>query len=105
MLIRDKVGEEIKKTISEVKSSQVQVVSLTDNEDFFRAIISKIKSEIEVLLETKSIDSLAEVVELVDWIQICFGSTGLDSVIEHRKEKLGLYWNRYYIKEDVEEEK
>jgi predicted house-cleaning noncanonical NTP pyrophosphatase (MazG superfamily) len=100
MLVRDKVGKELLKAIEEVKDSQVEVVSLHDDEDFLQAIFSKIKSEIDVLEVTKSIDALAEIVELIDWIQICFGTTQLEQVIERRKEKLGLYWQRFYIKEN-----
>ena len=105
MLVRDKVGEELIRAINKVKDSQVEVIKLLDNEDFFEAIISKIKSEIEILETTKSVDCLAEIVELIDWIQICFGTTKLDCVIDNRKEKLGLYWERYYIKENKKEEK
>lgn len=105
MLVRDKVGEELMRAIEKVKDSQVEVVKLLDNEQFLEAVISKIKSEIEILETNKSIDSLAEIVELIDWIQICFGTTKLNEVIEHRKDKLGLYWQRYYIKENKEENK
>jgi predicted house-cleaning noncanonical NTP pyrophosphatase (MazG superfamily) len=105
MLLRDKVGEELINAINKVKDSQVEVVKLIDNEDFLEAVISKIKSEIEILESTKSVDSLAEIVELIDWIQICFGTTKLNEVIEHRKDKLGLYWERYYIKENKEGKK
>ena len=105
MLIRDRVGEELLRAIEEVKDSQVEIVKLTDNEDFLGAIISKIKSEIEVLETTKSVDALAEIMELVDWIQVCFGTTKMNELIDNRKEKLGLYWERYYIKENKKEQK
>ena len=98
MLVRDKVGEKILEAIENVKDSEVEVVSLDNNEDFLKAIFSKLKGELEILELTKSIDTLAEIIELIDWIQICFGTTHLDKVIENRKDKLGLYWQRYYIK-------
>jgi predicted house-cleaning noncanonical NTP pyrophosphatase (MazG superfamily) len=99
MLIRDKVGQKMLEAIKEVKDKQVEIVKLTDNEEFLQAILAKIKSEIGNLEITRSVDSLAEIVELVDWIQVCFGSTRLDEVIEHRKDRLGLYWERFYIKD------
>lgn len=104
MLIRDKVGEKLIDAISKMKDSDVEIVKLTDNEEFLNALLSKIKSELESLEISKSIDTLAEILELVDWIQVCFGSSKIDDVMEHRKEKLGLYWERYYIKE-VEKDK
>lgn len=103
MLIRDRVGKELLRAINEVKDSKVEVVRLIDDEDFLEAILLKIKSELEILESTKSVDALAEIIELVDWIQICFGTTSLGHLVEHRKEKLGLYWDRYYIKEKAEE--
>lgn len=103
MLVRDKVGKKLLEAMSEVKEKQVEIVSLQDNEDFLKAILSKIKSELDVLETTRSVDSLAEVMELIDWIQVCFGSSRINEVIEHRKDKLGLYWERFYIKETEEE--
>ena len=103
MLVRDKVGQEIARAIEEVDDSSCEVVRL-NNDDFFEAIISKIKSEIDVLQGTKSIDSLAEIIELVDWIQVALGTTDMIDVIEHRAEKLGLYWQKYYIKNKEPEE-
>lgn len=97
MLVRDKVGEEVARAIKEVDDSSCEVVKL-NNDDFFEAIISKIKSEIDVLQGTKSLDSLAEIIELVDWIQVALGTTDLVDIIENRAEKLGLYWQKYYIK-------
>jgi len=101
MLVRDKVGEEMQKAIDEVADSDVEIKVLT-NEEFFEAIILKIKSEIDVLEKTKSLQSLAEVVELVEWIQVALGTTNLQDIIEERAEKLGLYWKKYYIKEKTE---
>lgn len=99
MLIRDNVGDEVLKAIEEVKDSEVEVVSLTTNDEFFQAIMLKIKSELSLLETTKSIDNLAEVMELIDWIQISLGTTKINEVIEERKEKLGLYYKKYFIKE------
>lgn len=98
MLVRDKVGEEIQRAIDEVADSDVEVQMLT-NEDFFDAIILKIRSELDVLEQTKSLDSLAEIMELVDWVQIALGTTNIQDVIQSRADKLGLYWKKYYIKE------
>lgn len=98
MLVRDKVGEEIQRAIDEVADSDVEVQMLT-NEDFFDAIILKIRSELDVLEQTKSLDSLAEIMELVDWVQIALGTTNIQDVIQDRADKLGLYWKKYYIKE------
>jgi len=98
MLIRDKVAEEIQNAITKVDDSDVEVVQLT-NEEFFEAIIAKIKSELQLLETTKSLDNLAEVMELVDWIQIALGTTNIQDVIQNRADRLGLYWKKYYIKE------
>lgn len=98
MLIRDKVAEQIQEAISKVNDSDVEIVTLT-NEEFFQAIITKIKSELDLLETTKSIDNLAEIMELVDWIQIALGTTNINDVIETRADRLGLYWKKYYIKE------
>lgn len=98
MLVRDKVGEEIQRAIDEVADSDVEVQMLT-NEDFFDAIILKIRSELDVLEQTKSLDSFAEIMELVDWVQIALGTTNIQDVIQSRADKLGLYWKKYYIKE------
>ena len=99
MLIRDKIGEKIQKALEENKSAKFEVIKLETDEDFFEAIISKLQDEIELLHITKSVDSLAEIVELVDWLKISLGITRLDQVVENRKEKLGLYWSKYYIKD------
>lgn len=99
MLIRDNVGEEVLRAIEEVKDSDVEVVSLATNDEFFEAIMLKIKSELALLETTKSIDNLAEIMELIDWIQIALGTTKINEVIEERKQKLGLYYKKYYIKE------
>lgn len=101
MLIRDNIGESIKKMIekNQEKKADFEIVELSTDEDFFEAVIQKIQDEIKLLHTTKSIDSLAEIVELVDWLQISLGTTHLDDVIEHRKEKLGLYWKKYFIKD------
>jgi len=99
MLVRDKVGKQIKKIIETSKSAEVEVTSLDDDEEFLEAIFTKLENELQILKLTKSIHSLAEIVELIDWIQICFGTTSLDIIMEERKDKLGLYWERFYIKE------
>lgn len=99
MLIRDKIGENIKNAIDKNEKVKFEVVSLENDEDFFESIVQKIKDEVELLHITKSVDCLAEIVELVDWLSISLGTTHLEDVIEHRKEKLGLYWKRYYIKD------
>lgn len=99
MLIRDKVGQELSEALQEVKDKQFEIVKLETNEEFFTAIILKIKSEIELLETTKSLDNLAELMELIDWIQVSLGCTKIDEVIEYRKERLGLYWERYFIKD------
>ncbi len=101
MLIRDNIGESIKKMVEEnrEKKADFEIVQLETDEDFFEAVIQKIQDEIKLLHTTKSIDSLAEIVELIDWLQISLGTTHLDDVIEHRKEKLGLYWKKYFIKD------
>ena len=99
MLIRDNVGEEVLRAIEEVKDSDVEVVSLETNDEFFEAIMLKIKSELALLETTKSIDNLAEIMELIDWIQIALGTTKINEVIEERKQKLGLYYKKFYIKE------
>jgi len=98
MLVRDKVGEEVQRAIDEVADSDVEVQMLT-NEEFFDAIILKIRSELDVLEQTKSLDSLAEIMELVDWVQVALGNTNIQDVIQNRADKLGLYWKKYYIKE------
>lgn len=99
MLLRDKVGKELERAISEVKDSEVEVIRLESGDDFFEAIISKIRSELDLLETTKSLENLAEVMELVDWIQIALGSTNINDIIKNREDKLGLYWNKYFIKD------
>lgn len=99
MLVRDKVGEKLIETISKTKKSEIQIVKLDDNEEFLQALFSKIKNELEILELTRSPDSIAEICELFDWVQICLGSLRIDDIIEERKDKLGLYWERYYIKD------
>ena len=103
MLIRDNVGKTLSEALKDVKDKDFEIVKLETNEDFFQALISKIKSEIEILEKTKSLDSLAEILELVDWINISLGLTNVSDLIESRAEKLGLYWEKYYIKDKVEE--
>lgn len=105
MLIRDKVAEELKVAFEKAKESEVEIVKLETNEQFFQAIISKIKSELELLETTKSVENLAEIMELVDWIQISLGATNIYQIIENRSEKLGLYWNKYYIKDKDNQDK
>jgi predicted house-cleaning noncanonical NTP pyrophosphatase (MazG superfamily) len=99
MLIRDNVAKELMNAFDKVKEKEVDIVSLSSDEDFFQAIISKIRSEIDLLEMTKSIQNLAELVELIDWLQVSLGTSKLSDVIEERQEKLGLYWGRYFIKE------
>lgn len=99
MLIRDNVAKELMNAFAKVKEKEVDIVSLSSDEDFFQAIISKIRSEIDLLEMTKSIQNLAELVELIDWLQVSLGTSKLSDVIEERQEKLGLYWGRYFIKE------
>lgn len=105
MLIRDKVGEEIQRAIDEVNDSEVEVIQLHSSDDFFEAIISKLRSELDLLETTKSLDNLAEIMELVDWIQIALGSTNINDVIKSREEKLGMYWKRFFIKDKKGEDK
>lgn len=99
MLIRDKVAKELMEAFDKVKDKEVEIVSLSSDDDFFEAIITKIRSEIDLLEITKSIDNLAEIMELVDWIQVCLGTSRINDVIKDRERKLGVYWGRYYIKE------
>jgi predicted house-cleaning noncanonical NTP pyrophosphatase (MazG superfamily) len=99
MLIRDNVAKELMNAFDKVKEKEVDIVTLSSDEEFFQAIISKIRSEIDLLEMTKSIQNLAELVELIDWLQVSLGTSKLSDVIEERQEKLGLYWGRYFIKE------
>lgn len=99
MLIRDKVGQQLKDSINKVKDREVEIIKLQTNEEFFKAIISKIRSEIDLLEITKSVQNMAELVELIDWLQIALGNTSLSDVIEERQEKLGLYWEKYFLKD------
>jgi len=99
MLIRDKIGQKIQKTLKETSNATFEVVKLETDEDFFEAVINKLQDEIELLHITKSVDCLAEIVELVDWLKISLGTTRLDEIVENRKEKLGLYWDKFYIKD------
>ena len=105
MLVRDKVGEEIQRAIDNVKDSEVEVVQLHSGEEFFEAIVSKIRSQLDLLEKTKSLDDLAEIMELVDWIQVALGTTNINDVIQNREEKLGMYWKRYFIKDKKGEDK
>lgn len=99
MLLRDKVGQQLKDSINKVKDKEVEIIKLQTSEEFFRAILSKIRSEIDLLEVTKSVQNLAELVELIDWLQIALGNSSLDRVIEERQEKLGLYWEKYFLKD------
>lgn len=105
MLIRDKVGDNLKEASKDLKNEKFEIVSLETDEDFFEAIIRKLQGELEVFHITKSVDGLAEIVELIDWLQISLGMSHLDKVIENRQEKLGLYWKKYYIKDFDKEDK
>ena len=99
MLVRDKIGEKIQKALEKNEGAKFEIVKLETDEDFFEAVVNKLHDEIELLHITKSVDSLAEIVELIDWLKISLGTTRLDQIVEHRKEKLGLYWEKYYIKD------
>ena len=99
MLIRDKVGDNIKEATKSIENDKFEIVSLEKDEEFFEAIMRKLQDELDIFHITKTIDGLAEIVELVDWLQISLGMTHLEEVIEDRKEKLGLYWKKYYIKD------
>lgn len=104
MLVRDLVGEKIKKEIEKTKSSEVELQTIESNNDFFNALISKISSELETLKITKDANNLAEIIELLDWVQITLGVTKINDLIELRKQKLGLYWKRYYLKDNTVED-
>ena len=104
MLVRDKIGESLEEQFAEYENSEVELIRLQTNEEMFNAILNKIKNEIELLSLTKSADNLAEIVELIDWLQICLGTTHIADLVEHRKEKMGLYYKRYFVREKSEEE-
>ena len=99
MLIRDKIGDNLLEATKNIENQKFEIIELATDEEFFEAIMNKLKDEIEMLHITKSIDGLAEIVELVDWIQISLGTKHLDKIIENRQDKLGLYWKKYYIKD------
>lgn len=99
MLIRDKIGEQLEKQLGEYTISEVELVRLSSNEELFNALIQKINNELQLLLLTKSIDNLAEIIELIDWLQICLGTSHINNIVEHRKEKMGLYYKRYFLRE------
>jgi predicted house-cleaning noncanonical NTP pyrophosphatase (MazG superfamily) len=99
MLIRDKIGDNLLEATKDMENEKFEIIELATDEEFFDAIMSKLKDEIEMLHITKSVHGLAEIIELVDWIQISLGTKYLDKIIENRKEKLGLYWKKYYIKD------
>jgi len=111
MLVRDKIGEQLEEQFKEYDTSDVEIIRLQTNEELFNAILDKIKNELDLLSLSKSADNLAEIIELVDWLQICLGTTHIANVVEHRKEKMGLYYKKYYVRErgdedyPVEEEK
>lgn len=99
MLIRDKVGERIKEELEQRGSTELEIVTLDSDEEFFDALMQKIEHEIELLHITKNISNLVEVIELLDWVKIVLGSTKLTDMVEDKKEDLGLYWKRYFIKD------
>lgn len=99
MLIRDKIGERLLKEIKERGSNELEIVSLDNDEDFFEAIIEKLSNELDLFYVSRDITNLVEVIELLDWIKVALGMTKLSDLVEDKKEDLGLYWNRYYIKE------
>ena len=103
MLIRDKIGDNLLEAAKNIENDKFEIIELATDEEFFEAIMAKLKDEIEMLHITKSVHGLAEILELVDWIQISLGTKHLDEIIEERKEKLGLYWKKYYIKDFDEE--
>lgn len=99
MLLRDKVAKELLSAINNVKDREVEIVKLETNEEFFQALISKIRSELDLLEITKSVENLAELMELIDWIQVSLGTTKINDVIDKRAEKLGLYYEKYFIRD------
>ena len=99
MLIRDKIGDKIKKEIEERGSKDIEIVALETNEEFFEAIMDKLSNELDLLYLSKNVNSLVEIIELIDWLKIALGTSKLDQLVEDKKEDLGLYWNRYYIKD------
>lgn len=99
MLVRDKIGEELEEKFKDYKKSEVELVKLETNEEFFQALIEKIQDELDLLNITKAPEHLAEIYELIDWVQISLGITGIGDLVRHKKDNLGLYWNRYYVKE------
>lgn len=101
MLVRDKIGEKLKKEIEKRGSEDIEVITLDNDEDFFEAIMEKINGELELLYMNKNLSSLVEIIELLDWLKISLGTTKLDQLVEDKKEDLGLYWHRYYIKDKL----
>lgn len=99
MLIRDKIGDKIKKEIEERGSKDIEIVALETNEEFFEAIMDKLSNELDLLYLSKNVNSLVEIIELIDWLKIALGTSKLDQLVEDKKEDLGLYWKRYYIKD------
>lgn len=99
MLIRDKIGDKIKKEIEERGSKDIEIVTLETNEEFFEAIMDKLSNELDLLYLSKNVNSLVEIIELIDWLKIALGTSKLDQLVEDKKEDLGLYWKRYYIKD------
>lgn len=99
MLIRDKIGDKIKKEIEERGSKDIEIITLETNEEFFEAIMDKLSNELDLLYLSKNVNSLVEIIELIDWLKIALGTSKLNQLVEDKKEDLGLYWNRYYIKD------
>lgn len=99
MLIRDKIGDKIKKEIEERGSKDIEIITLETNEEFFEAIMDKLSNELDLLYLSKNVNSLVEIIELIDWLKIALGTSKLNELVEDKKEDLGLYWKRYYIKD------
>lgn len=99
MLVRDKIGERIKKEIEERGSKDIEVVNLESDEEFFQAIMEKLTHEIDLLYLSKDLSTLVEIIELIDWLKIALGASKLSQLVEDKKDDLGLYWNRYFIKD------
>lgn len=99
MLVRDKIGERLKKEIEERGSKDIEIVSLESDDDFFEAIMDKLLSELDLLYLNKDISTLVEIIELIDWLKISLGTAKLNTLVEDKKDDLGLYWKRYYIKD------
>lgn len=99
MLIRDKIGDKIKKEIEERGSGDIEIITLENDDEFFNAIMDKISNELDLLYINKNVNNLVEIIELIDWLKIALGTSKLNQLVEDKKEDLGLYWHRYFIKD------